>query len=325
MPHRAHALALALALALAQAQALAGARGDAPPCASAMRAAAAAAEPSAAARARRPAAGAARSGRPLRVLCLPGFRQTREQLARALASAGWERELAPFATLECVQAPTPAGGEAPEWWNAKTLEDGSVVYDNWRAGLRAVRRPLAAAAAQQRPFDGILGYSQGGAVASVYAALAMQGRLDEDLGPLIDEAAGGCDEGSDCDERRTLHSSADIPAPAFVVGVSCMPSRANEHRAFFAHESLPLQLPALAVTNKGDRIVPSEATLEYAALFAGGRVVELEAGSHRLAAMGSDRGKNERPELLRELAPFLRARMDERDTAERVADELSRL
>ncbi|MCG8554328.1 MAG: serine hydrolase family protein [Proteobacteria bacterium] len=55
-----------------------------------------------------------------------------------------------------------------EWWNALEQPDGSVSYRGVEATLVHMRRVLA----EQGPFDVLVGYSQGAALAAVLTALA---------------------------------------------------------------------------------------------------------------------------------------------------------
>eukprot|EP00630_Chrysocystis_fragilis_P009075 CAMPEP_0197403070 /NCGR_PEP_ID=MMETSP1165-20131217/21046_1 /TAXON_ID=284809 /ORGANISM="Chrysocystis fragilis, Strain CCMP3189" /LENGTH=174 /DNA_ID=CAMNT_0042929265 /DNA_START=73 /DNA_END=593 /DNA_ORIENTATION=- len=75
--------------------------------------------------------------------------------------------------------PTAEYGPYREWWNSRTdAESGEVVYERFDAVVDAV-----AAALRANEYDGLIGFSQGGAVAAVVVAMMMHGRFP-DLTPL---------------------------------------------------------------------------------------------------------------------------------------------
>lgn len=198
------------------------------------------------------------AARPLRILCLPGFRQTPQQLQHALQRAGWDSALANAGAELCFARAPPGAASAsapPEWWNAS---DDGKVYAGWQRGLRSVRAALEANA----PCDALLGFSQGGTCAQLFMAIAeREGGLEAALG---EAPAGG--------------EQAQIAPLRLIIGVGCGRSRADDHQAFL---SSPLKTPALAVCASGDRIVKAASTQRWAACFRSADLLECDANTHR--------------------------------------------
>jgi hypothetical protein len=123
----------------------------------------------------------------LRVLCLHGYAQNGETLR---ARTGALRKGLKQCEFTFVDAPLPAtatfveeteGGEAKlAWWNAAadeaegTRPSQSKTYVGWDESQAMLERVLA----EQGPFDGILAFSQGAAVAAVLLAAQRDGQRD---------------------------------------------------------------------------------------------------------------------------------------------------
>uniref|UniRef100_A0A7S2FGR5 Serine hydrolase domain-containing protein n=1 Tax=Haptolina brevifila TaxID=156173 RepID=A0A7S2FGR5_9EUKA len=116
-----------------------------------------------------------------------------------------------------------------EWWNSRTDTDGAVYYDHLDASLELVCQHVAA----HGPFDGILGFSQGGSFAHLLCLLSLRGSLQLPL------------------------------PPRFGVFISSRASRHHGHRDLVeAVRSSPLALPSLVIYGGKDTDVPPADTRE---------------------------------------------------------------
>jgi pimeloyl-ACP methyl ester carboxylesterase len=206
---------------------------------------------------------------PLRILCLHSFRMSGEILRRQMTQfSNFGRALADLAEFSYIDAPvalTDAEAEAKvparlrmvlpppyyEWWNARTDEAGGVHYDHLDATLDRLREHLDA----HGPFDGLLGFSQGGSVAH--------------LVHLLQQRAG-----------YALRSP-----PRFGIFISARTSRHVDHAPLVsACADRPLALPALIVCGGKDTDVPAEATHELARTLDPATLtsVFLPDGTHRV-------------------------------------------
>lgn len=182
----------------------------------------------------------ARSVRPhpvarrLRILVLHSFRQSGRRLASRMRRV--EAALEDIAELVYVDAPHPYVADAEEhrllvedfgeppdfahqrcWWNADAEHR---VYDGWEASMRLLEAHL--------PADGVIGFSQGGAAAGLFAAL----------------------------HGRALR---------FAICISGFPSRADAHRHLCVPGSV--DLPSLHVYGEQDALMNRERTLALAGCF----------------------------------------------------------
>jgi len=140
----------------------------------------------------------------------------------------WTRDLADLVVFEPLDAPHPASGPADadvralfgdggedgdgkgggsergggagvgyrEWWDARRdPSTNRTVYHGAGASLRGVAAAWQAAATSGAPFDGVLGFSQGGAVAALLLAAASGGDAAQATLAALDEAGWRWDEG----------------------------------------------------------------------------------------------------------------------------------
>lgn len=127
-----------------------------------------------------------RQTRRLRLLGLHGWRTSGEVLTKQLAMAGWDRALGDLIEVIPMDAPHPASGPTPpdvelffgkkqyyEWWDAERGEDGKFHFTGWAESKLAVESFLR----DHGPFDGFLGFSQGGIHASSLLAMQQNGRV----------------------------------------------------------------------------------------------------------------------------------------------------
>uniref|UniRef100_A0A7S0R2A9 Serine hydrolase domain-containing protein n=2 Tax=Pyramimonas obovata TaxID=1411642 RepID=A0A7S0R2A9_9CHLO len=118
----------------------------------------------------------------LRILCLHGFRTSGRILQTLFRRSNFEQVFEDHAELVFVNAPyqcneeeqsripavlqTMFPGPYHEWWNAQ--ED--LTYLRWEASAEYLRRYMC----EHGPFDGVLGFSQGGSMASVVHLLQQE-------------------------------------------------------------------------------------------------------------------------------------------------------
>uniref|UniRef100_A0A8C8S9T7 Esterase OVCA2 n=1 Tax=Pelusios castaneus TaxID=367368 RepID=A0A8C8S9T7_9SAUR len=163
---------------------------------------------------------------PLRLLGLHGYGQNRRSFHERTGAL--RKALRGRAELVCVSAPHrvpgPEAGDPRGWWLAEAEGAGP--------GLEESLAALAAAFAELGPFDGLLGFSQGAALAGLLCALRHGG-----------------------DPRFPFR---------FAVLVAGFCSRAA---ALGRCEREPIALPSLHVLGRADRIVPAALSRELAARF----------------------------------------------------------
>ncbi|HEY0191789.1 MAG TPA: hypothetical protein VGC42_11760 [Kofleriaceae bacterium] len=174
----------------------------------------------------------------LRLLGLHGYHGSAAGLrgqAAALADA-----IAPVADLVCVDAPSLASGDFG-WWHA-SQEGAGVRYRGWEK----TRDGLAGFCARSGPFDGVLGFSQGAALAALLVAL---GAFDGAAAPRFD----------------------------FAIAIGGFASRDPGHAAAFEVAG-GIDVPTLHVIGRRDGIVAPRASHALASRFRGARVVEHDGG-----------------------------------------------
>ncbi|MEQ1504587.1 MAG: DUF924 family protein [Myxococcota bacterium] len=188
----------------------------------------------------------AHAAKRLRILVLPSFRQSGSRFAarlRKIAAAVediaelvfldaphvYEPDAAERAALEADFGAVPDFARQRCWWNAS---DDHRTYAGWEASIRFLDRQL--------PADGVLGFSQGGAMAGLFAALRP--------GPI-----------------------------RFAICVSAFPSRADDHRMLVRPESI--DLPSLHVYGETDVLMDNERSQALAACFVD-PVVRTHPGGH---------------------------------------------
>jgi len=177
----------------------------------------------------------------LRVLCLHGYHGSGEVLRGQLR--GWAREVAELAELVCVDAPSIADGDFG-WWHARAdvPAPGAPPVKRYR-GWSRTRAWIARYVAEHGPFDGVLGFSQGAALAALLVALA-----------VVEPA----------------------PLLRFAIMIGGFQSADARHAPWFA--AGPLAVPSLHVIGRADSIVSPAASHALAARFAAPVVVEHDGG-----------------------------------------------
>eukprot|EP00850_Spirogloea_muscicola_P016009 SM000127S26625 [mRNA] locus=s127:107186:109241:+ [translate_table: standard] len=158
------------------------------------------------------AAVASGGGGRLRVLCLHGFRASAAILQKQMSIARWDAAVGDLVDLVCINAPMPASGASDlekyfgppyfEWWSASEvrlptlssllslmLSRSSAITGSLRmdgkvyVGADTSITYVCDNLTLHRPFDGLLGFSQGGMLVSYLLALLQEGEVDMKVPP----------------------------------------------------------------------------------------------------------------------------------------------
>ncbi|XP_021406653.2 esterase OVCA2 [Lonchura striata] len=180
------------------------------------------------------------AARPLRLLALHGYRQSARRFRRRAGAL--RKALRGRAELVAIDAPhllpaaaedDPDGDDPPRgWWfsGPGTFEASEAAAAP--AGLEESLSAVAAALEEHGPFDGLLGFSQGAALAAMVCALRARG-----------------------DPRFPV---------AFAVLVAAFASRAPAHGHFYRE---PIALPTLHVVGDTDAVIAAPLSRELARCF----------------------------------------------------------
>ncbi|XP_030818767.1 esterase OVCA2 [Camarhynchus parvulus] len=199
--------------------------------------------------------------RPLRLLALHGYRQSARRLRQRTGAL--RKALRGRAELVAIDAPhrlptsaedDPDGDDPPRgWWfsGPGTFEAGEAAAAP--AGLEESLSAVAAALAEHGPFDGLLGFSQGAALAAMVCALRARG-----------------------DPRFPV---------AFAVLVAAFASRAPAHGHFYRE---PIALPSLHVVGDTDAVIAAPLSRELAQCFVE-PVVLSHPGGHFIPAAAAQK------------------------------------
>ncbi|MFN3199659.1 MAG: DUF924 family protein [Bradymonadia bacterium] len=173
--------------------------------------------------------------RPARVLVLHGFRQNGGVLKAKTRKL--RKALEGVAELVYVDAPHMCDPETPHlrrWWDA---QETPVRYAGWSQTLTYLQEVFQ----RQGPFDGVVGFSQGGAVAALLGALQ----------PL---------------EAIQLR---------FVISISSFTPRDPELAPLMAQ---PLKLPSMHIYGERDEMVPPERSIALSRCFEHGALATHPGG-----------------------------------------------
>ncbi|XP_053864414.1 esterase OVCA2 [Malaclemys terrapin pileata] len=188
--------------------------------------------------------------RPLRLLGLHGYRQNQRSFHERTGAL--RKALRGRAELVSVSAPHPVRGPAAEhgggagrspepqdaeprgWWFSRPREETFDALEEAAAckGLDESLDAVARALAEHGPFDGLLGFSQGAALAALLCALQQRG-----------------------DARFPFE---------FAILVAGFKSRAAPHSGYYRE---PIAVPSLHVLGDTDRVIPPGLSRELASHF----------------------------------------------------------
>lgn len=156
----------------------------------------------------------------------------------------------------------PAEPRAPEemprgWWFSEAEADVFAALEEPAEcrGLEEALGSVARALRQLGPFDGLLGFSQGAALAALVCALGQAG-------------------------------DARFPSPRFAILVSGFCPRGRDFKE--AVLQAPLALPSLHVFGDTDRVIPSQESLQLASRFSGASTLK-HTGGHFIPAAAPQR------------------------------------
>lgn len=191
--------------------------------------------------------------RPLRLLALHGYRQSERRFRQRTGAL--RKDLRGRAELVAFDAPhlVPGGeedgaddGDDPPrgWWFSRPGAFEAREAAEEPAGLDEALAAVAEALAERGPFDGLLGFSQGAALAAMVCALRARG-----------------------DPRFPV---------AFAILVAGFASRAPAHGHFYRE---PIALPTLHVVGEADAVIAAPLSLELAQSFVE-PVVVTHPGGH---------------------------------------------
>lgn len=190
----------------------------------------------------------------MRILCLHGYHGSGAILRRQMGT--WPDELAPLADFVYVDAPSLAAGDFG-WWHAVDSErdpssDDPGVGDRHRhyKGWARTRAAIVSAFEREGPFDGVLGFSQGAALAALLVGL----RAPD--GPTTAE--------------RPIRFDFAIVVGGFASN--------DRELARLYERSAAYDLPSLHVIGRADAIVPSGDSRRLASQFRAPVVVEHGGG-----------------------------------------------
>ncbi|HEY2515477.1 MAG TPA: hypothetical protein VGI39_31635 [Polyangiaceae bacterium] len=217
----------------------------------------------------------------LRILCLHGYHGTGAILRRQ--TAAWFEELSSLAEFVYLDAPSLAAGDFG-WWHAVESEQdparddpGVEGGDRHYKGWARTRAEIVAAFERQGPFDGVLGFSQGAALAGLLVGL---------------RAPDG-------------HPTAERPLRFdFAIVVSGFASSDRELARLYERRGA-YELPSLHVVGRTDGIVPTGDSRALASRFSAPLIVE-HGGGHVVPGT---------PAVVARVRAFLEARMNRNGTA----------
>ncbi|XP_024420783.2 esterase OVCA2 [Desmodus rotundus] len=208
--------------------------------------------------------------RPLRVLCLAGFRQSERGFREKTGAL--RKALRGRAELVCLSGPHPivnTTGPLPEsepcppeeqlrgWWFSEQETDVFFALKEPTVcrGLEESLGTVAQALNTMGPFDGLLGFSQGAALAAFVCALGQAG-----------------------DPR--------FPLPRFIILVSGFCPRGLGLRESILQG--PFSLPSLHVFGDTDRVIPCQESMQLASRFPGS-ITLTHSGGHFIPAAAPQR------------------------------------
>ena len=202
----------------------------------------------------------------LRVLCLHGYQGSAQVLRRQMAAlADGLDDVAAFVYLD---APSLAAGGVG-WWRAVTAQNamtptnvgvgpGAKRYEGWQK----TRDAIVSAFAEQGPFDGLFGFSQGAALAALLVGLRARDEL------VVSGPAGPAGRTS-CSEKSLAFDFA-VMVGGFVA--------ADADLARLYGEGASYDLPSAHIIGRSDAVVPRETSLGLASKFNNPLILEHEGG-----------------------------------------------
>ncbi|KAB1264974.1 2-histidine synthase subunit 1 [Camelus dromedarius] len=210
---------------------------------------------------------------PLRILCLAGFRQSERGFREKTGAL--RKALRGRAELVCLSGPHlvanaagvegagPDSGSCPPkeqprgWWFSEQEADvfSALEEPTVCRGLEEALGTVAKALKKLGPFDGILGFSQGAALAALVCAFGQAG-------------------------------DARFPLPRFIILVSGFCPRGLGLKEPILQS--PLSLPSLHVFGATDRVIPPQESMQLCSRFTGA-ITLTHSGGHFIPAAAPQR------------------------------------
>jgi len=218
--------------------------------------------------------------RPLRILVLHGRKQSGVEF-RAKTRKALQEALRGVAILSYADGPravttTHAVRAGREWWDAVEGADGSWTYHGLEDSLRYLDHLFAT----QGPFDGVLGFSQGGCLAALLAALQQDG-ADRLAGSGSPPPGDGRAIEALVPHVRTLQFAVIISAFGIRDG---RPGLVSRHLVDGKPRTPPLRLPSFHVWGSADAQVEPARSESLCAAFEGAKH-HVHASGHWGAAI----------------------------------------
>jgi hypothetical protein len=211
------------------------------------------------------------TGKPLKILCLHGGGETAAQMDRRLARM--KQYLGPLVDLVTVDAPPPPGVPSAVWrtdgsgTQPPKRKPGHAWFSHWSrsasdwdARWAAVLSGLESTIATQGPFDGLLGFSNGGACASALLCATPHGTFRFVV--IVDghAPAGKGDEGNSTMALLERRRPIDTPALFTIGETSQFKGMCEGLRSYF-------EAPETRYHPQGHILPEDEASLEQIADF----------------------------------------------------------
>lgn len=190
----------------------------------------------------------------LRILCLHGYRGSGPTLRAQMASLA--SALEPFAEFVYVDAPSLAEGDYG-WWHAVEndspsaptdpgLDPSAIHYKGWSR----TRDAIISIFEREGPFDGVFGFSQGAALASLLVGLRSP------------------------DGRPTRERPLAFDFALMVGGFASRdPAHASLYKAAGAYD-----LPSVHIIGRSDGVVPNSASFDLASRFKTPLILQHDGG-----------------------------------------------
>lgn len=192
----------------------------------------------------------------LKVLCLHGYRQNGQTFRERTGSL--RKILKKHAELVYITAPNKVepleedkSADQRGWWfSTKDDTFSATEKSDVNPGYEESLDVIAEAVKEQGPFDGLLAFSQGAAMAAIICALQEQG-----------------------DERFPF---------SFVIIIAGFCSRSSGHLPLYQQ---PITIPSLHVFGDTDRVIPKDMSEELLACFKDAHTIQ-HPGGHFVPASG---------------------------------------
>jgi hypothetical protein len=193
--------------------------------------------------------------RKLRILCLHGYHGSAKALRMQMRPVA--EGLEALAELVCVDAPSLAIGDFG-WWHAVSNDAAGVKHAGVGPSMRYEGWPetkhwLVSLFRQSAPLDGVFGFSQGAALASLLVGLRSSHEAEAGIAFNFAIMVGGF-ASNDGGHAELYRRKSEFSLPSVhIIGTSdfVVPSRHSDHLASFFRNPLILRHP-------GGHVIPGD-------------------------------------------------------------------